>query len=367
MRRCLFVRSSRELEFTGEWTRGARCYGELHFYVAERVRGDGATTELDELRSAGWLVAEVVPDFIPLQTTWAAERASSKRGADVLFAQLREFAPDVAFIDGADAIPEPTLRQVRNEVRHLVGRVRTTFDDAVAPGTFDLLFVDDPELACRLEARGDAVVTRSSSMDDARHDAAFLSWLARPTDVAFLTQDAAWCPAFAESLSRRGRSVDVVTAKLSSQLTASPVDSFSRHDQDERSASVFQRASRARLALVDVPNSRAHIELVRLAARAGAMVVARFDEVICGHFELGVEASAYRSAEECAALVELYLARPNTARAMAQAGIARERRDRAAAVRLREELGRLVRSDSDPTNLPRLTSHARLERTGASP
>ena len=108
---------------------------------------------------------ELIVNAIPLQNAWAAEhglRRSLVRGhlrtrdwlAAVLDAQVRDFAPDVLYVQDLHAFSADRLRRLRRHARVLAGQIASELPPWEQVEPYDVVFTSFPHFVPRLRERG---------------------------------------------------------------------------------------------------------------------------------------------------------------------------------------------------------------------
>jgi len=307
----------------------------------------GEADEVLRLRAKGWIVTEILLRDEQVQASWAREngvvvdRDGVSDLEQVLVAQLERLRPEVLVVDDVATLGFEVIHAARGFVGCLVARVSDATAAALPARLYDGVIVSSRGLAATLAAAGETVILEGPEGDEssrAKDSAGARSpspWRERQVDVAHvgalsvnsrariaLLEELARTTALqlwgggAESLPARS----ILRTRYRGDVDASEADARRR----EAKIIVERQAGDGRLGddgVSDdgVGDDEASTRVVA-AMRAGALLVIDYRDALRDRFAIGRELVAYRSADECAALVQYHLDHPDEAEAIARAG-----------------------------------------------
>ena len=105
------------------------------------------------LRMLGWDVIDIVANHAALQNLWLAEQGLNGFPQDIAREQIRQFRPDVVFVQDLSFFSANDLRELKSEYV-LAGQCSCRFDDTEKLKHFDVLFSSFPFYVDRFNALG---------------------------------------------------------------------------------------------------------------------------------------------------------------------------------------------------------------------
>jgi hypothetical protein len=307
-----------------------QCFGTADFY----------STNLNAL---GHEATEVVLNCEPLQRQWAKQnRLSLDRGWTivrrrgvvpwprrtpppdwhyaVLMAQVKQFSPDVLYVQDMNDMSPAFLREVRPLVKLIVGQIACPIMEAADFKDYDLILSSFPHYVDQFRRNGltseyfklsfEPRVLEGLTKEPA-YDAVFVGSLStnHAERIQFLEQVASLTP-----LEVWGPGVEALTRE-------SPLRQ--RHHGDAWAREMYRVLSQAKLALnYHLDSADVYANNMRLfeATGVGTLLITDWKVNLSEMFEPGKEVVTYRTPEECAELIEYYLDHPDERAAIAQAG-----------------------------------------------
>ncbi|MCO6430667.1 MAG: glycosyltransferase [Deltaproteobacteria bacterium] len=303
------------------------------------------------LRNCGWKAENLIINCSPLQSAWARENHCEKSAAALLIEQIDRAAPQVVYIQDMHLFSAEFLALIKSKSGLLVGQIASSPDNL--PFTcYDIIISSIPPFVDYFRSQGitsyyqplafDERVLSSiphfaygerpievsfvGSLSSGAHKDRFdlLQHLAQHTPIEFwglgadsLPQDSpirqrwrgeAWGNRMFEVLGQSKITVNVHAAHVL-PCSDSPMSSAAKH----------------------YANNMRLFE----ATGCGSLLITDFKDNLCDLFEPGKEVVAYRSADECEALIKYYLAHPDKAAKIARAGQERTLKQHAYALRLK--------------------------------
>ena len=300
------------------------CFGDSDFYSAG-------------LKSAGWQAEDLIVNCTPLQEAWAREEGYRAHGRllDIAIEQIRRRRPEVLYLQDLGLATKEFLACIRPYVTLIVGQIASPVPAQAELKEFDLIFSSFPHFVEEFRRQGitayyqplafEPRIARTIAPSDRSHTVTFVGGL---------------------SASHKERQLFVASlAKLvplecwgygGDTLRASGIEQTRLHGE-VWGADMFSTLRRSRITInhhIDVAQTNANNMRLFEATGCGALLVTDYKDNLEELFKIGEEIIAYRSLDECAALVRYYIAHPEEARAIAERGQARTFHDHTYAKRM---------------------------------
>jgi len=303
------------------------------------------------LRADGWNCEQIVINSPFMQAAWAREHGVSAQGHALLIEQVARIKPDVLYCQDMHQLGEELLRELKKHCRLLVGQIATSTLE-IPLHCYDIVVSSIFPLVehCRSIGITSFYIPLAFAPRVAEGLPLPQDYLARPVECSFAGSIA--------STIHRSR-VSLLTTLAQStplQVWGTGIDLLSPDSPlhtgyrgEAWGADLFTVLGNSKITV------NAHAEVLfnkeqptnaterwannmRLfeATGMGALLVTEYRDNLSDLFEIGREVVAYRSDDECAALVRYYAQHPLDAREIALAGQARTLRDHSYAARMRD-------------------------------
>ena len=300
------------------------CFGDSDFYSS------GMTL-------AGWQAEDVIVNCTPLQEAWAREEGYRGHGQllDIAIEQIRRRRPEVLYLQDLGLATKEFLASIRPHVTVIVGQIASPVPAHAELKGLDLIFSSFPHFVEEFRRQGitayyqplafEPRIAQSLAPSERSHAVTFVGGLssAHKERQLFVASLAKLVP-----LECWGYGVD--------SLRASGVEQIRLHGE-VWGADMFSTLRRSRITInhhIDVAQTYANNMRLFEATGCGTLLVTDHKDNLHDLFTIGEEVIAYRSLEECAALVHYYIAHPEEARRIAERGQARTFRDHTYARRM---------------------------------
>ena len=329
-------------------------YEEQKRSIEETFFGD-ADFYSNGMKLAGWDADDLIINCNPLQMAWTKENGFAGAGPPVAVEQIAHKRPDVVYLQNLALASPEFLSAIRPYTKLIAGQIASPVPEGIDVRGLDIIFSSFPHFVERFRRMGvtayyqplafDPRVLEHSSNGGKRHGATFIGGISRShgKGTELLEQVAAAAPI--EVWGYGAETLDAGSPlRKSHRGEAWGLDMFSLLRQ---SAITINRH-------IDVAENNANNMRLFEATGCGAMLVTDYKDNLNELFEIGKEVVAYRSSEECAALVKYYLAHPEEAETIARAGQQRTLRDHTYEMRMKqtaEILGRHLRYIDEPARL----------------
>jgi len=300
------------------------CFGDSDFYSS------GMTL-------AGWQAEDLIVNCAPLQEAWAQEQGYSGYGQllNIAIEQIRRRRPEVLYIQDLGLATKEFLACIRPHVTLIVGQIASAVPAHADLKGLDLIFSSFPHFIEGFRRQGitayyqplafEPRIIRSLAPVDRAHAVTFVGGLspAHKERQQFIASLGKLVP-----LECWGYGVD--------SLRASGIEQTRLHGE-VWGCDMFSTLRRSRITInhhTDVAQTYANNMRLFEATGCGALLVTDHKDNLDDLFRIGEEVIAYRSLDECAALVRYYMAYPEEARRIADRGQARTFRDHTYAKRM---------------------------------
>lgn len=300
------------------------CFGDSDFYS----RG---------LFGAGWNTKNLIVNCATLQLTWARENNIATNDLQtILLEQIKKIRPTVVYLQDVNFVTQELVNGIHQFCSLLVAQHASPIPQHVDFSAFDIVITAAPHFVDLFRKAGTACYYQPLAFDP-RCVATAPPYQARSIDVSFVGGFS---------------NLHVESYHLFEHLAATtpinfwgygadtlPVESAirSRHHGEAWGKEMFKILSNSRITINrhgEIAENQACNMRLYEATGAGTLLITDYKDNLNELFEIGKEVVAYRSPEECAELVNYYLAHPNEAEAIARAGQERTLREHTYALRM---------------------------------
>ena len=336
-----------------------QCFGTADFYSSN-------------LQQLGHEAIEIVTNYEPLQKQWAREHGlkldeskkwtlTRRRGIPlprrvqaedwfhtILAAQIKEYRPDVLYVQDMTSLSADFLRLMRPHVKLIAGQIASPIPKDVELTEYDLVLSSLPHFVERFRREGlkseylklgfePKVLERLGQ--DRHHGAVF---------IGSLSTDHAERIRFLETVSAI-RPLDIWGQKSEKIDRNSPL--LARHHGEAWALEMYQLLHGADVTLnhhIDLAESYANNMRLFEATGVGTLLITDWKVNLHEMFDVGSEVVAYRTAQECAELIAYYMAHEDERKMIARAGQERTLREHTYYQRMQELVAILERYLSQP-------------------
>lgn len=326
------------------------CFGTADFYSSN-------------LAALGHEAHEIVANCLPLQMQWADEHGLKRSDAQqwkptkrrgwipwmrkivrpewmrrVWTEQIRDYRPDVLYVQDMNGIDAEFLREMKSHCRLLVGQIACPLDTKQDSSVYDLILSSFPHYVTRFEQQGlksayfrigfePKILERLRSEEKQQNIASFVGGLSRDHTERM------------HFLERIAQDVELHVWGYGKESLNdhSPLKRF--HHGEAWALEMYRVLEQSALTLnnhIDVAEDNANNMRLYEATGVGTLLITDAKKNLSDLFEPGKEVVAYRSVEECVELTKHYLAHPQEREKIAQAGQARTLREHTYAHRMQE-------------------------------
>jgi|GEM_PF-1005678 len=283
------------------------------------------------LRAAGWQAEDLIVNCDPLQQAWARENQSTSQGPAIALEQIRRKKPQVVYIQDINAFNIDFLNAIRPHVQLIVGQIACPISEAAPLNSYDILVSSFPHYVKLFREKGHTAYYQPLAFD--------VRVLEKVPPRAYQERriDCSFVGGLSAAHSQAGQLFEYLAQKTPIQfwgygLETLPEDSLvrPRHGGEVWGRQMFEKLSNSKIVVnrhIDVAANFANNMRLFEATGCGALLITDYKDNLGELFSIGEEVVAYRSAEECALLIQYYLDNPSEAEAIARAGQARTLRE----------------------------------------
>lgn len=300
------------------------CFGDSDFYSS----GMGL---------AGWHAEDVIVNCTLIQETWAREQGFRSHGQllDITIEQIRQKRPEVLYLQDLGLATKEFLSCIRPHVKVIVGQIASPIPTQAELKGLDLIFSSFPHFVEEFRTQGITAYYQPLAFEPR-----IAQSLATSERVHAVTFVGGFSPAHNERQLFMASLAKLVPLECwgygTDSLRAAGIEQTRLHGEvwGNDMFSVLRRSQITINHHIDVAQTYANNMRLFEATGCGALLVTDYKDNLHDLFTIGEEVVAYRSMEECAALVRYYLAHPEEARRIAERGQARTFRDHTYAKRM---------------------------------
>lgn len=301
------------------------CFGDSDFYSCG-------------LKTAGWNADDLIANCAPLQLAWARENGFEGLNLqEILLEQIRSASPDVVYLQDLNMATTEFIRSIRPYTSLIVGQIASPLPPQADLKALDIVFSSFPHFVERFRQMGIAAYYQPLAFE--------------PRVLQLLPEShREWPVTFVGGISsHHGKGLE--TLRKIAELV--PLDCWgygadslppdsplrSRHHGEVWGLDMFTVLRRSCITVnrhIDVAENAANNMRLFEATGCGALLITDYKDNLNELFEIGKEVVAYRSPEECAALIRYYRANPGEAEAIARAGQLRTLREHTYSLRMEQ-------------------------------
>jgi ubiquinone/menaquinone biosynthesis C-methylase UbiE len=290
----------------------AQCFGDSDFYS-------------NGMHEAGWEADNLIVNCPQLQMQWAREHGytafKKEQLNEILLRQVQELAPDVVYIQDMVFFDNTLLQTLRQFAKLIVGQIATDFGSYPYFPLYDIVFTSFPHYVKLFRQHG--ITTYYHPLAFESRLTPQLSGLPKDRPVTFIGGISSLHLNNMQTLEYLAQSTPMefygyVNAEL-------PVSSsiLQKHHGELWGLEMFRMLARSRITFNRhgaIAGPYANNMRLFEATGAGALLITDYKDNLEDLFAIGKEIVAYRTPEEASALIHYYLAHPEEAEAIAQAG-----------------------------------------------
>lgn len=306
-------------------------YQEQLISLQEASFGDSDSYS-EGLKKAGWKAEDLIINCLPLQSAWAAENNfhNYSNMVEITVEQIRRARPQAVYFQDTSIGTSDFLSSIRPSTDLIVGQIACAMSSGTDFSKFDIIFSSFPHYIQQFHERGITAYYQPLAFDPRvlqklhNHEKMYpvtfigglgktLTWVNRTALLEYL----------AESFT-----IDFWGYGIETLSPDSPI--LKRHHGEAWGLDMLSVLHQSLITINchgEIAGNYANNVRLFEATGCGALLITDYKDNLNELFEIGKEVVAYRSPEECAALIKYYLSNPKEAEEIARAGQARTLRD----------------------------------------
>jgi MoaA/NifB/PqqE/SkfB family radical SAM enzyme/SAM-dependent methyltransferase len=306
---------------------------------------------------AGWQAQDAIVNCSPLQQAWARENDCRGSNLEIAVEQIRRQHPSVVYIQDINIATADFINALRPYTDLIAAQHASPIPPHIDFGLFDVVFTAAPHFVPLFRRFGIPCYYMPLAFDPRVTNQA-IPHNQRKIDVSFIG-------GFSNLHIESYQLMEYLAQQTPIQFWGYGIDTLpedslipSRHHGEAWGMNMFDITSNSRIVVNRhgeiAENYACNMRLFE-ATGSGALLLTDFKDNLNELFEIGKEVIAYRSPEECAALINYYLRHPDEAEAIARAGQTRTIREHTYKSRMRrtsEILARHLRYKREKHRFP---------------
>jgi ubiquinone/menaquinone biosynthesis C-methylase UbiE len=292
------------------------------------------------MKQAGWQADDLIINCEQIQQAWARENECDYNGLGLVVEQIRRVRPEVVYIQDMNRMPSDFLAAIRPHTELIVGQIATLVVKDIPFKQYDIIFSSFPHYAAKLRATGITAYYQPLAFDPGMlKDIPNLPYCRRPIQCSFVG-------GVSKLHSQSNDFLEAIASQTSIEFwgygaESLPQDSLirTRHYGEVWGGEMFATLCNSKITINrhhEIAENFANNMRLFEATGCGTLLITDYKDNLNELFEIGKEVVAYRSAEECVALVKYYQAHPDEAAAIAKAGQERTLRNHTYTIRMRQ-------------------------------
>jgi SAM-dependent methyltransferase len=280
------------------------------------------------LKKAGWNAEDLIINCSPLQQAWAKENGCSGSDLDIAVEQIRRMKPQVVYLQDISVGTRDFLSAIRPYTNLIAGQIASPVPAQADLHGFDIIFSSFPHFTERFRRIGLTAYYQPLAFDPRVLEK--LPRSAREYQVTF-------AGGISMAHSERKDFLEMISGQVPIDFWGYGVDLMpdhcslkNRYHGEAWGLQMFSVLHRSFITInnhINVAENNANNMRLFEATGCGALLITDYRDNLNELFEIGKEIVAYRSPDECAALIKYYMAHPDEAEKIAHAGQARTLRD----------------------------------------
>lgn len=275
----------------------------------------------ESLKKSGWDADDLIVNCLPLQDAWAGEHGYSGKGLEIAVEQIKLRRPEVVYIQDLSLCNKDFLSAIRPFAELIVGQIASPLPPQTYLQGFDIIYTSFPHFVERFRKEG--IISYNLPL---AFDPRVLEKVKENKRIYPVTFVGGISHVHSSGTRLLEELVKITPIELWGYGSESlPPDSLMRrrHHGEVWGLDMFSILSQSLISVnrhIDVAENNANNMRLFEATGCGALLITDYKDNLNSLFDVGKEVVAYRSPEECAALIKYYLAHPEEAKKIADAG-----------------------------------------------
>jgi SAM-dependent methyltransferase len=292
------------------------------------------------LNLSGLKANDVVVNCTPLQAAWAHSHRIADNGYNLVARQVERLRPDVVYVQDMAGTPAELLSYFKGMGILIVGQIACAISPSIRFEVYDLIFSSFPHFVDLFRQHGLTAYYQPLAFEPRILEVMpNPSYESRDVDCSFVGGISAFHQAGGALLETLAQQTPIQIWGYGIQ-NVPPTSAVARRHQGEAwGRGMFSLLNRSKITVnrhSEAASTNANNMRLFEATGCGALLITDYKDNLNDLFEIGKEVVAYRSPEECVALVKHFLRYPQDAEKIAKAGQQRTLRDHVYENRMRK-------------------------------
>ncbi len=275
----------------------------------------------ESIKQAGWRAEDLIINCTPLQKAWARENGTKKNGLGLVIEQLRSSKADVIYVQDLSISTKAFLSAVRPHVKLIVGQIASPLPPQADVTGFDIIFTSFPHFVDPFRKLGVAAYYQPLAFD--RRVIEENNNRQKDVPITFVGGISSLHKGRMEFLEVLSRQFDIKIWGYGIDTLEKNSPVRIRYQGEAWGRQMFDILRRSFITInhhIDAAQNNANNMRLFEATGCRALLITDFKDNLNELFEIGKEVIAYRSPEECVALVNYYLQNKDEADQIAREG-----------------------------------------------
>ncbi|MDD5434034.1 MAG: glycosyltransferase, partial [Nitrospira sp.] len=275
------------------------------------------------LKKAGWEADDLIVNCTPLQEAWAREENFKGHSLNIAVEQIRGSKPEVVYIQDLSLCTREFLSAIRPYTDLIVGQIASPVPPHADIHGFDIIFSSFPHFVERFRKEGITSYYLPLAFDPRVLQKEEVNESKRNYPVTFVGGISAVHSSGTRLLEELVKNTPIEFWGYGAETLSVDSPIRQRHHGEVWGLEMFSILSQSQITVnrhIDVAENNANNMRLFEATGCGALLITDYKDNLSQLFDIGKEIVAYRSPEECAALIKYYLANPEEAGKIAEAG-----------------------------------------------
>ena len=307
------------------------------------------------LRKAGWDAEDLIVNDPNLARQWALETGfSSSHPLEVAIEQIRRLRPQVVYLQDLGFATQDFLNRIRPLTELIVGQIASPLPPQTSLQGIDIMFTSFPHFAQRFRTAGVTSYYQPLAFSERVLQGRQAGPRSRP--LTFVGGLSTQHPAGTELLTRLAQATNIEIWGYGAEALAPDSPIRRRHHGEAWGQDMFRLLQESQITVnrhIGVAENHANNMRLFEATGCGALLITDYKDNLADLFDIGKEVVAYRTPDECEALIQYYQHHPEEAAQIARAGQARTLRDHGYDARMRDTAAILSRHVRHKREAPR--------------
>ena len=290
------------------------------------------------LKKAGWESRDIIMNCSQLQRTWSLENNYSGNNIEIISEQIRREKPNVVYLHDLTYITTDFLRTIRPYTELIVGQAGSPLPPTVDLSLIDIIFSCVPSFVEHFRRIGNTSYYQPLAFDPRVIKTIISDSQARNFPLTFIGGfNGGFHKTRQQILENIASQIDIDFWGYGVKQLSVNSPLLKKYHGEVWGKEMFAILSKSRMTInchIEAAlNYAANMRLYE-ATGCGALLLTDYKDNLNELFEVGKEVVAYRSPEECVALIKYYLTNPKETDKIARAGQKRTNKDHTYAKRM---------------------------------